>query len=134
MTQIEFAHAIGVSRGAVGQWETNRTQPDSSTKSVIYSIFKVNPDWLETGKGEMFIEKPVELRENSNPFIDITPEEQDLLSKALFILRGHWKGEYEDSLRKNIKSFYNAVKDEELIHGKQTHAPPEKEKISQVGQ
>ena len=57
MTQVEFGEKIGVKGNTITNYENGLRNP---TDAVILSIcreFDVNKEWLETGKGEMFIQK-----------------------------------------------------------------------------
>lgn len=57
LNQTEFGKAIGVSRGVINNIDLNIV--DASTKPLLLSQickeFNVDPYWLETGKGEMFL-------------------------------------------------------------------------------
>jgi len=50
-TQTKLAKAVGVSRGAVSQWEADRTEPSAPNCRKIASLLKVDSDWLSTGRG-----------------------------------------------------------------------------------
>lgn len=57
LTQVEFGEKIGVKGNTITNYENGLRNP---TDAVILSIcreFEVNKEWLETGKGEMFIQK-----------------------------------------------------------------------------
>lgn len=86
LTQQKFADRLGVKRNTVGQWECGI---NALTDQVITSIcreFNVNEEWLRTGKGEMFKERPpadevasytenlLDHKEEENPFYDIIIE------------------------------------------------------------
>ncbi|GHV06446.1 hypothetical protein FACS1894217_05140 [Clostridia bacterium] len=42
LTQDQFADAFGVSRSAVGMWETGKREPDLKTLERITDFFKVD--------------------------------------------------------------------------------------------
>ena len=56
MNQSEFAKEIAVSTTTVCQLEVGKYNISRSTKHILCSRFHVNPDWLETGEGEMYTE------------------------------------------------------------------------------
>lgn len=56
LTQQEFADTIGVKRNTIANYEIGRNDPVDSVKSLICLKFNVNPEWLDTGKGDMFVE------------------------------------------------------------------------------
>ena len=49
--QTKLAKEVGVTRGAVGQWEMGKTQPTSSNLGEIAVKAGVDYDWLATGRG-----------------------------------------------------------------------------------
>ncbi|MBQ8237371.1 MAG: helix-turn-helix transcriptional regulator [Oscillospiraceae bacterium] len=57
LTQQEFADRIGVSRGALANYEVGRNEPIDAVISLICREFNINESWLRTGEGEML--KPV---------------------------------------------------------------------------
>lgn len=53
LTQQEFADRIGVSRGALANYEVNRNEPIDAVITLICREFNINEHWLRTGEGEM---------------------------------------------------------------------------------
>ncbi len=51
ISQSGLARALGVSRGAVGQWETGQTSPATENLSQAAIELTVAFDWLATGRG-----------------------------------------------------------------------------------
>lgn len=49
LTQIEFAERIHVTQGAVSQWETGRTNPDTQQLIQIANLFNVDLNALTDG-------------------------------------------------------------------------------------
>lgn len=79
LTQTEFGERIGISRSAVNAHEQGKVAIAPDRAKAICSEFSVNPVWLETGKGEMFV-KP------ANTFIDELAEKynvDDFVKRAL---------------------------------------------------
>lgn len=87
LTQAEFASKIGISHGTLSDMENGNTTIQERYIISICSVFKVNREWLETGKGEMF--------ENYDPVYDEffkiynslkTPLQDFLLDVAISLL------------------------------------------------
>lgn len=54
MTQGDFAEALNLSQSNVSNIEIGRIDVTDRTKKDICAQFNVNPEWLETGEGEIF--------------------------------------------------------------------------------
>lgn len=54
LTQQAFADRLGVSRGNIGSYETDKSNIGPAAFSLICREFNVSEVWLRTGKGEMF--------------------------------------------------------------------------------
>lgn len=102
LSQSEFGEALGVSRDAISNYELGRVIPSELFVNHLCSTFNINPDWLETGEGEMqpemtadeeisfFIgqilgndEKPSVLKSFLEILARTTPEEREVLSKII---------------------------------------------------
>lgn len=57
LSQTDFGNRIGVGIGVVKNIEYQLTTPSSAQLDLICQIYDVNRVWLETGEGEMFIQK-----------------------------------------------------------------------------
>lgn len=55
--QNEFAEKLGISVSNISSYESGRRNPSDAVINLICEKFSVNKEWLETGKGEMFIQK-----------------------------------------------------------------------------
>ena len=53
LTQQEFADRIGVSRGALANYEVGRNEPIDAVIALICREFQINESWLRTGIGDM---------------------------------------------------------------------------------
>lgn len=53
LSQTELAERIGVSRGAVGQWETGDSNPSNANMRSAADVLGVNVDWLASQRGPM---------------------------------------------------------------------------------
>jgi transcriptional regulator with XRE-family HTH domain len=55
LSQDEFATQLGLSRNFVWMLEKGEREPSERTINDICRIFNVNPAWLRTGEGEMYL-------------------------------------------------------------------------------
>lgn len=79
LSQTSFGQRIGVSRDVINNYEQLRVNVPPPTERAICAEFNVNPEWLQTGKGEMFV-KP------ANTFIDELADKynvDDFMKRAL---------------------------------------------------
>ena len=54
ISMASFADKIGVTSGAVSQWENNQKTPSNSVIVLICKEFGINEEWLRNGTGDMF--------------------------------------------------------------------------------
>lgn len=54
-SQTVFGNKIGVSLGVIKNLEQGKTTLSSPLFDLLCSIYNVNPDWLRTGNGNMFV-------------------------------------------------------------------------------
>ncbi|MBO5693301.1 MAG: helix-turn-helix transcriptional regulator, partial [Tidjanibacter sp.] len=54
MTGEQFAALLGVGKSALSMIETGKAALSERNKNILVQDLNVNPDWLESGKGEMF--------------------------------------------------------------------------------
>lgn len=54
LTQQKFADRLGITRGAVANWDLDRSDPSDAVISLICREFNVRESWLRDGDGEMF--------------------------------------------------------------------------------
>ena len=55
LTQDEFAQRLAIGRSSVSLIESGRNTPSPQTQRLICQEFNVNPEWLLTGEGEMYV-------------------------------------------------------------------------------
>ena len=77
MSQKTFGDKLGVSRDVIANIECNRVKPQKLFKQHLCVTFSVNPDWLETGKGERIINDNKILAEITNVFRSLNPDFQE---------------------------------------------------------
>jgi transcriptional regulator with XRE-family HTH domain len=54
--QVKFAQSLGVSKGSLILYQSNKRKPDSSLLVTLCELYKVNPTWLLLGEGKPFPE------------------------------------------------------------------------------
>lgn len=59
LQQKEFSEKVGISQGFLSELESNKKAPSYTLLIAISHVFNVNLNWLLTGEGEMFIDKPI---------------------------------------------------------------------------
>lgn len=68
MTQEEFGEQLGVTKLTVLRWERDNKVPEPSIR-LICRVFQVNKRWLETGEGEMVINRQSSTPVDGSAFI-----------------------------------------------------------------
>lgn len=68
MTQEEFGEQLGVTKLTVLRWERDNKVPEPSLR-LICRVFQVNKRWLETGEGEMLIDRQSSSRIDASVFV-----------------------------------------------------------------
>lgn len=53
-TQDELAKLLGVGKGAISMIETGKSALSERNKNILIQELNLNPDWIDSGKGEMF--------------------------------------------------------------------------------
>lgn len=54
ITQDEIANRLGIGKSAVSMIETGKAALSERNRNILIQELNVNPDWLETGSGDMF--------------------------------------------------------------------------------
>lgn len=54
MTQDELARIIGIQKSAISMIETGKAALSERNKNILIQDLNVNPEWIESGKGNMF--------------------------------------------------------------------------------
>ena len=84
LSQTAFGEQIGVTLGVIRNLETGKTTLTSPLFELFCSIYNVNPEWLKTGNGEMFVPP------SESPF-DEFANSLNLSDKAIKIIQGFSK-------------------------------------------
>ena len=80
---------IGVSHASISDWENGKRPIPASKQKLLCEVYNVNPEWLETGRGDMFlrkksvaeIEKAAFLRVIKDYWGDLPPKHKELLGR-----------------------------------------------------
>ena len=56
LTQENLARVLGIGKSALSMIETGKASLSGRNKDILVQELYVNPDWLETGEGPMFLE------------------------------------------------------------------------------
>lgn len=58
LTQEQLAQRLGVGKTALSMIETGRSRLSTRNKNILIQELNANPEWLDTGKGDMFNANP----------------------------------------------------------------------------
>ncbi|GHV00415.1 hypothetical protein FACS189483_10480 [Spirochaetia bacterium] len=84
LTQHDFAKVLAVSGGLIACIETQERAVNDRTIKQICDSFSVNPQWLRTGEGEMFVQKgDTKLKKLLALFTNLQPQYQDFIFNAI---------------------------------------------------
>lgn len=84
MKQDEFANQIGISRILLSYIENGQKSLTERNAKFIVEHFKINPEWLETGEGNMFVESS--LSDKLYKFVDESISENGDMLQILKLL------------------------------------------------
>jgi phage repressor protein C with HTH and peptisase S24 domain len=59
MTQEQLAQRLGVGKTALSMIETGKARLSTRNRNILVQELNVNPDWLDSGRGEMFNADPL---------------------------------------------------------------------------
>lgn len=83
INQTEFGEKIGLTQKPVSEMERDGGTVTNRNFNAICKAFSVNPDWLRTGQGEMFLETREALIKSVAEEYELLPEEIRLLRMYL---------------------------------------------------
>ncbi len=84
MTQEQLAQHLGVGKAALSMIETGKASLSARNLNILIQEFNVNPEWMESGEGEMFNAPP----EINNKFTLRTDHTLPLQSVPLYSIEG----------------------------------------------
>lgn len=104
LSQTEFGKRIGVSRDTINNIENNRNKNGVSNVLLhhICEVYHVNPEWLKTGNGEIFVA-------SSKSALEDLKREYDLSNEAIKIINNfiHMTPERQVSLIESFEKLLN---------------------------
>lgn len=83
LSQTEFGVKIGLSQKAIANIETGATALTPRNFEIICRTWNVNPDWLRSGTGEVFIEQKESVLQEIVREFELTPDEAALIAALL---------------------------------------------------
>ncbi len=84
MTQSQLSERLGIGKAALSMIETGKASLSSRNFNILIHEFNVNPDWLESGQGNMFNALP----DVNNKFTHKTDQSLPLQSVPLYSIEG----------------------------------------------
>ena len=105
MSQSDFGKKLGVSRDVINNIEQGRNKKEISEIFIahICNIFNVNPNWLITGEGEMFVDS------SNNSSLSSLRQEYDLSDDAIKVIQNfiQMTPDEQSSLIQTLKKLLN---------------------------
>jgi transcriptional regulator with XRE-family HTH domain len=83
MSQREFGKPIYISQSLLTEIEVGRRKINNRTVQLIVAYYKVNKEWMMTGRGEMFSEPPPDMRKEK--LLDVFNELDEMLQDYLLL-------------------------------------------------
>ena len=83
MTQDQLAQRLGIGKAALSMIETGKAGLSIRNKNILVQDFNLNPDWIETGRGNMFNAEP-----DLTAFMHRTDKSLPLQSVPLYSIEG----------------------------------------------
>lgn len=123
-SQQDFGKPLGVTKSAVGQWESGKTELSADTLFKIELVYKYRAKWIQTGEPPKQVEgNSPAIYESSNvapgpPNADLAPKERALLDTFRGLTpeqQDEYQHNLEETRRKNLeifKALKNQIKDE----------------------
>lgn len=76
LNQTQFAVKAGLSLPTISSIESNNAEVSGKTIKAICKAFNANETWINTGKGDMFSDKPLQvIHSEPNPWRDALVQE-----------------------------------------------------------
>lgn len=106
-TQEEWGKILGITKSGVSDIESGRRKVNNKHLLMLqnWGEYSVNIDWLETGKGDMFVELP-ELDELSEYAAELVMGKDPMIANALLAYK-RLKPEYKEALQAMLEELFN---------------------------
>ena len=82
INQKDFAKTVGITNSSMSRAERDQQGLGSAVKMVICSEFKIRPQWLDTGEGEMY-KQAVSAEEIVPELVDVLEANPTLLKAVV---------------------------------------------------
>ncbi|MDR3145376.1 MAG: helix-turn-helix domain-containing protein [Treponema sp.] len=87
LSQVQFSRVISLSGGYLAGVETEKRKANDRIIKLICSAFNVNAEWLKTGAGEMFNQRPdEEFTKLVSLFRELGPHFREYILKQIDLL------------------------------------------------
>lgn len=108
LTQDELGDKIGLNKISISLFESGTREISKRTRLAILREFNVNPKWLDTGEGNMFL--PIENKDEIIKFAEnvVNADDSDFRKKILKVLAKLSPSEWQ-----TLESIVNKIKEEE---------------------
>jgi transcriptional regulator with XRE-family HTH domain len=83
LSQEAFGEKLGVKRDVIANIELERAPVKDLVIRMICRTFNVNPLWLESGEGEMFLDLPDVMLDDLAIEFDLSPSEKNIVTNYL---------------------------------------------------
>lgn len=83
LTQEVLASKLGIGKSALSMIETGKAALSERNKNILVQELHVNPDWLDSGEGDMFLTQP-----DYTPFLRRTDHTLSRQSVPLYSIEG----------------------------------------------
>jgi transcriptional regulator with XRE-family HTH domain len=109
INQVDFAKALGISQGYLGQIEIGLRDPSREFLKKIYKAYGVSADYILHGKEYETSSRHLSLHEPQLPYKVITSEQKRIIDDVLEILDSDDEVT-TNALKGNIRAFLEAVR------------------------
>lgn len=110
LSQTDFGKRLGASRDVINNIENGRNAPNDTILKLISKEFNVNPEWLETGEGDMTLRPEEDLAAIAGDLV-IGAMDDSFKRRFLTMLAGLGDAEWE-LLRKMAHQLADSQKSE----------------------
>lgn len=103
LTQEKFGERIGMKKNSISQIESGKNSLTEQVTLLICQYWNVNPDWLQNGTGDMFIEPAID---TAYLVSELLENDSDQFYQAILELVRTYK-QFSPEGRKIIRDFGN---------------------------
>lgn len=118
LSQTDFGARIGMGLGVVRNFESGITTPSNIQIELICKVFHVNPEWLNTGQGEMFRDLSREEKIAALVGEALADEDENFICQIIQLLTS-LNTEQLEQLLEITKTFYKRTEEQKAAVQKQ---------------